>query len=277
MRSRLSLLLALLATACHSASAPIPANPEPPPAVCPSLSKNPERIAVPEPIPGEVHEVFDLPDEPVLWAPAPRDPERDQYHAALLAKVGSEAGLSQRALLERARQVMTGTSGYREIDNVNVILDGKAGSVSPIDCLEWRLFQRQARRYPMVEHPTEFGAYILRGNGRVRVYFSGADRVGGKLRGEVKERVLADLGRGFQPVAHLHNHPFLFDRIPGDRMWTTEETKNNYEGGVAPSLTDVQAYRAMREHFGLQGAWVTNGLDTAHFTGAEFDVLSARE
>ncbi|MRG94945.1 hypothetical protein [Polyangium spumosum] len=266
MRARLLALLALLTAACR------------PPAACPSLlPENPETIAVPEPIPGEVHEVLDFPDDPSLWAPAPEDPERDRYRAGLRAKVGSEAGLSQRALLERAREVMTGKPGWRELENVDVILEGKAGAVKPISCLEWRLFQRQARRYPMIEHPTEFGAYILRGQGRVRVYFSGADRVGGKLRGEVKARVVADIGRGFAPVAHLHNHPFLFDREPGDRMWTTEDTVNNHEGGVAPSLTDVQAYRGMREEFGLQGAWVTNGLDTAHFEAADFDVLSARD
>ncbi|WP_437644890.1 hypothetical protein [Sorangium sp. So ce362] len=271
----------MLITACHTPAVPVPPPPRPeppaPPLACPSLPENPERIAVPDPIPGELHEVFDLPDEPALWAPAPPDPERDRYRAGLLAKVGSDEGLSQRALLERARKVMTGPPGYREIENVNVILDGKAGAVQPISCLEWRLFQRQARRYPMIEHPTEFGAYILRGEARVRVYYSGADRVGGKLRGEVKERVVADLGRGFVPFAHLHNHPFLFDRVPGDRMWTTEETKNNYEGGVAPSLTDVHAYRGMRDDFGLRGAWVTNGLDTAHFEAADFDVLSARD
>jgi len=281
MRARLYALLALLAAACHTPAAPTssPVRPEPPPpaVACPTLPQDPERIAVPEPIPGELHEVFDLPDELSLWAPAPADPERDRYRVGLFAKVGSEEGLSYRALLERARTVMTGTPGYREIENVNVILDGKAGAVSPISCLEWRLFQRQARRYPMIEHPTEFGAYILRGDGRVHVYYSGADRVGGKLRGEVKERVVADITRGFVPVAHLHNHPFLFDRKPGDRMWTTEETKNNYEGALAPSLTDVNAYRGMREDFGLQGAWVTNGLETAHFKAADFDVLSARE
>jgi hypothetical protein len=172
---------------------------------------------------------------------------------------------------------MAGTPGYREIENVNVLLEGKAGSVSPVSCLEWRLFQRQARRFSMIERPTEFGAYILRGEGRVRVYMSGADRIGGKLHREIKERVVADVARGFVPVAHLHNHPFLFDRKPGDRMWTTEATVNNIEGGVAPSLTDVQAYRGMREHFGLRGAWITNGLDTAHFTAGDFDVLSAWE
>jgi hypothetical protein len=128
----------------------------------------------------------------------------------------------------------------------------------------------------MLEHPTEFGAYVLRGQGRVRVYLSGADRVGLKLRREVTERVEADVARGFAPVAHLHNHNFMFDRKPGDRLWTTEETVDDVGGALAPSLTDVNAYRQMREGFGLRGAWVTNGLDSVRYTAEDFDRLSAR-
>jgi hypothetical protein len=31
----------------------------------------------------------------------------------------------------------------------------------------------------------------------------------------------------------------------------------------------------MREHFGLKGAWLTNGLDSIHYTSEDFDRLSA--
>ena len=48
-------------------------------------------------------------------------------------------------------------------------------------------------------------------------------------------------------------------------------------GGVAPSLTDVQAWLQMREAFGPRGGWVTNGLDTGHFLAEDFDRLSAWE
>ena len=50
--------------------------------------------------------------------------------------------------------------------------------MGPASCLEALLWERQAARYPMLEHPTEFGAFILRGDGRVRIYFSSADLVG---------------------------------------------------------------------------------------------------
>jgi hypothetical protein len=155
------------------------------------------------------------------------------------------------------------------------LISGAGGTLAPVSCLEWRLFQHQARRFPMIERPTELSAYVLRGHGRIRVYLSGADRVGGKLRGEVSDRVAADVARGFSAVAHLHNHPFLFDRKPGDRTWATEDTLQDVAGALAPSLADVQAYRQMRAAFGLQGAWITNGLDSARYASEDFDRLSA--
>jgi hypothetical protein len=170
---------------------------------------------------------------------------------------------------------MTGKPMQREAENSGHVLDGSAGKMDPASCLEWRLFQRQAHRYAMLEHPTEFGAYILRGHGRLRVYLSGGGSVGGPLRHEVSDRVAADVANGFEPVAHLHNHPFMFDRKPGDRMYTTEDSVKDIGGALAPSLTDVQAWRSMRAGFSLKGAWLTNGLDSIRYTSEEFDRLSA--
>lgn len=238
-----------------------------------------EVIAVENPKPGELNEFIELTDSPEWWAPAPMDTERQQYRAALVARLGEE-GLRQRALLQRQNAVhaaMVGKPMQREAENSGLVLAGKAGQQGPATCLEWRLFQRQAHRYPMLEHPTELGAYVLRGHGRIRVYLSGGDSVGGKLRHEVSDRVAADAARGFEPIAHLHNHPFMFDREPGDRLYTTEESKGDIGGALAPSLTDVQAWRSMREHFGLKGAWLTNGLDSIHYTSEDFDRLSAWE
>lgn len=268
------LLSAFLVTACHAPRAgTVPG--EPPACV---LDAPPEVIAVPNPKPGELNEFFDLPDSPAWWAPAPMDPERERYRAALVARLGGEEGLQQRALLERQNANPSSQlvkSGKREADNSDRVLEGSAGKMGPASCLEWRLFQRQAHRYPMLEHPTEFGAYILRGNGRLRVYLSGGDSVGGQLRHEVSNRVAADVANGFEPMAHLHNHPFMFDRKPGDRMYTTELSKDEIGGALAPSLTDVQAYRSMRAGFGLKGAWLTNGLDSIRYTSEDFDRLSA--
>jgi hypothetical protein len=241
------------------------------------LDVQPEIIQVPDPIEGELNVAFDLPDSPEWWAPAPMDSERVQYRAALMSRLGSEQALEPRALLERQRTVYSTLSGdqAREAENSDALLQGRAGTIAPASCLEWRLFQFQAHRFPMIERPTEFGAYVLQGHGRIHVYLSGADRIGGKLRHEVRRRVVEDVSRGFVPLAHLHNHPFMFDRKPGDRTWATEATIADVGGGLAPSLTDVQAYRSMWDDFRLKGAWVTNGLDTAHYSAEDFERLSA--
>ncbi|KFA91945.1 hypothetical protein [Archangium violaceum] len=267
------LLIAFLIPACHGPRASTPPGESP---AC-VLDAQPEVIAVPNPKPGELNEFFDLPDSPAWWAPAPMDAEREQYRAALVARLGAE-GLEQRALMERQHAIhtaMVGKPGQREAENSGRVLDGSAGKRDPANCLEWRLFQRQARRYPMLEHPTEFGAYILRGHGRLRVYLSGGDSVGGPLRHEVSDRVTEDTANGFEPLAHLHNHPFMFDRKVGDRTYANEDSVKDIGGALAPSLTDVQAWRNMREGFGLKGAWLTNGLDSLHYTSEDFDRLSA--
>jgi hypothetical protein len=267
------MLISFMAEACIAPSTGVASREAP---AC-GLDTQPEIIPVPEPIEGELNEVFDVPDSPEWWAAAPMDSERGQYRAALMSRLEGEAGLQPRVLLERQREVHSVLPGdrAREAENIDALLQGKAGTLGPASCLEWRLFQRQAHRFPMIERPTELSAYVLRGHGRIHVYFSGADRVGGKLRGEVTDRVAADVARGFAPVAHLHNHPFMFDRKPGDRNWTQEDTVKDVGGALAPSLTDVQAYRSLRESFGLQGAWVTNGLDSARYTSEDFDRLSA--
>src|SRR5690242_13729682 len=116
------LLGGFLSTACHAPRAGIvPAET----AAC-ALDARPEVIPVENPKPGELNEFFELPDSPAWWASAPMDPEREQYRAALVIRLGGEQGLRQRALLERqnagpsARAVK---SGKREADNSDRVLE----------------------------------------------------------------------------------------------------------------------------------------------------------
>lgn len=234
-------------------------------------------IEVENPKPGEKNELFDLADSDEWFQPVLMSKARSEYRAALLGRLG-ERGLDQRDLLERQCKLYAAQSGkpsQRESENGRLVLDGRAGKQRPVTTLEWLLFQYQARRYPMIGHPTEFSAYVLRGNGRLHVYMSGADSIGTKLRYEVTKRAILDVKAGMEPIAHLHNHPFMFDRVPGDRLYTTEDSKADIGGALAPSLTDIQALRRMRDDFGLRGAWITNGLDTYEFKAVEFDRLSA--
>ena len=269
-KRRVLLALCLVLLAC---GAP-PARPSRPAPRC-ALDPTPEVIAIEDPIPGELHEVYDLPDTPALFAPAQEDDVlrgslRD-YRARILARIPS---LDPRALLRRQLPIYSREAGP-DATNIALTLEGRAGHLEPASCLEVALLARQSARFDMLRHPTELGAYVLRGNGRVRVYFSGADRVGQRMRSALTDRVEADVRSGMTLVAHLHNHPFLFDREVGDRLWTNANNVDDVGGALAPSGNDVQLYRALRETMGLGEAWVTNGIDTARFEADELDTLAA--
>lgn len=271
-RCALSLIAVSGLLAGCGAHADKPAAPSPRPA--PSLGAPIETITVDEPRKGELHLLYDIEDTPELWAPMPSDAFIESYRAKLSARL--EGKLSPRDLLLRQRAIMAaiGTeNALGDAENAALVLEGRAGAVGPANCLESLLFREQAGRYPMIEHPSEFGAFVLRGKGKVRVYFSSLESVGGKLRREVNERVRADADAGFEVMAHLHNHPFMFDRVPGDRMWTTPETAADVGGALAPSTNDVQFYLHARDQERIRGAWVTNGLDTARFTADDLGRL----
>lgn len=267
-RSPLLAGLALVLLACGAT----PARPAGPAPRC-ALDPTPEILVVEDPIPGELHEVHDLPDDGALFAPASEDDLLRDYRARILARVPD---LDPRALLRRQLPIYA-PGGGPDPTNIARTLEGRAGRIEPASCLEAALLARQSARFDMLEHPTELGAYVLRGHGRVRIYFSGADRVGQRMRSAVTDRVEADVRAGMTLVAHLHNHPFLFDRQVGDRLWTHANNMDDVGGALAPSGNDVQLYRALRESMGLRAAWVTNGIDTARFEADELETLAAAE
>jgi len=81
---------------------------------------------------------------------------------------------------------------------------------------------------------------------------------------------------GYRLTTHIHNHPFLFDREVGDRMWTTETNIEDIAGALAPSMSDVGFYRSFRDRYDLEEAWITNGLQSSRFHAGEFETLKAR-
>ena len=180
-----------------------------------------------------------------------------------------------RDLAQRQRRVFAAGDDRMKLESASadLVLAGAIGKPQKASCLEALLFLEQARRYPMIAHPTEMNAFILRPPGAsrgVRVYWSGSDFVGAKMRDEVTSRIAADLAAGYVLLAHLHNHPFLFDRVIGDRMWTTVQTKDDIAGAIVPSGADIQLYRDFHQSSALREAWVTNGFDSMHFDAAEF-------
>lgn len=223
----------------------------------------------------EWHGRFDLSEFPRLWEPAEFDEALETFRQAVRARLGTDVDAG--ALLERQRAILAMSSEWSgEAANATSLLDGRVGVITPISCLEAMIWKWQAARYPMLEHPTEFGAFVLTGHEQVRVYLSSADLVGQRIRRKVTDLVQADISAGWRLLAHIHNHPFLFDRKVGDRMWTVDATKEDVAGALAPSTTDVQFFRSVRDSLNLEEAWVTNGLHTSRFRAREFDLLAAR-
>ena len=243
------------------------------PVSCPQPETR-ELIAVPQPRDDELHVRFELPDAPLLWRQPVSDQALERYRAAVLGRIGGR--YDTKLVLEGARQrpgPAPSANRLREIANSRLVASGEVGTVTPMGCVELLAWREQARRFPMLEYPTEFAAFVLRRQGRVRIYFSGNNRVGGRIRREVTSLVRRDVAAGFVLEAHLHNHPFMFDRKVGDRMWTSVETQTDIGGEVAPSLTDVHFYRNALADTGLREIWVTNGFETVRIPSADLGKL----
>jgi hypothetical protein len=183
------------------------------------------------------------------------------------ARVGAldARGLLERQIAHHAARPDSDSQG--EAANGRMVLAGSVGALRPIDCLEALLVEYQAARFPMASRPTEFQAVLLeRGNPRQhRVYFAGSGAPWPPRGNLLFERVAADRREGWRAVAHLHNHPFLF-AAGGD-----------IAGANAPSLTDVQFWRHLRDSLGLESARVTNGFATFEAPAAAFGRLRARQ
>jgi hypothetical protein len=192
--------------------------------------------------------------------------------SSFLDTVRIRAGtLDARALLERQVAYYAGrpdSDSQGEAANGRIVLGGSAGRLRPADCLEALLVETQAARFPMASHPTEFHAVVMerRDAGRrwIRVYFAASGAPWPPKAKLLFERAEADRAAGWRAVAHLHNHPFEFS------------SGGDIAGANAPSLTDVQFWRHLRESLGVESARVTNGFATFEAPAAAFDRLHAR-
>jgi hypothetical protein len=235
----------------------------------------PKVIPITEADKAEWHGIYNLLDEPFLWNPVLNDASLTQFQNSVQEKTGD---INSKTLIDRQRQIFAALPNEwnGEAENSRLLLEGIVGGIKPMTCLEAMLWKWQNHRYPMLEFPTEFGAFILKRDNILRIYLSSSDIVGARIRHELMELIQKDLESGYELLAHLHNHPFLFDRKIGDRMWTMEETIDDIAGALAPSMTDVSFYRGIRDTYGLKEAWITNGIETSKFSAGEFDLMISR-
>lgn len=249
---RLAILLLLLLTRCSTVSAGLP--------LATAL------VRVDSPSVAEEHRLYALNDA-ARWLEAAPDGSVLSYRAAVRSKLGGSD--EQRVLLEREREVIASTSP-KDTVNDTALLEGK-GTVRPISRLELALWSAQNERWPMLTHPTEFLAFVLRRKDTLHVYFSTLDRFGVKPRHEVRARVATDVSNGWALLTVLHNHTFMFDRVAGDRMYTKAETIDHVGGALAPSSNDVRYFRTL-DDLHPQEVSITNGIDTSHIA---FDALGS--
>lgn len=208
----------------------------------------PPRVLISE---GDAHakgsrllQVWDTPDAPVLWSSA----EPDGYEA-FVAKAMRQETTDPVALLGQ-------TPPYA---NNRLVAENAAAWIAPANCLEMLLYQAQDQRIETFTAPTEFMAFVLRSpdGARLRIYFYSVNQDGIGRAGPVADPAAADRKAGWTILAGLHDHAFH----PGDPA---------LNGPVAPSIPDATFNANFAAEAGMQAAWITNGVSTAHVPAAAF-------
>ena len=153
------------------------------------------------------------------------------------------------------------------LDNIVVVLCRPrklvniAGAIRAMNALETHLFAYEARRFDMLDHPTEFHAFILRKSSpagdSVAVYFMAGNQLFPPKPRLTIEAIERDTANGWRLWGHLHNH--TFDFTPG-KGWLAV---------TAPSNSDLQFHGGLVEDFGMEYALVTNGFNTIELRADE--------
>jgi hypothetical protein len=232
-----------------------------------------ELIDIDEPVDGEEQRIYTVADPNAFLLPHELLPEVAAYKSSVTQRFGALP--TWRDLLIRQGDVYAKVYPG-ESANGAAVLGGRAGTVLPASCIEQLLWREQAARWPMLSHPTEMSAFILQHGNLMRIYFSTMNRNGQKIRSAVTSRVESDVASGFVLLAHLHNHPFIFDRTIGDSNYTIAENVSDVGGAIAPSTTDAGFYNELRS-LGLKEVWVTNGYETLHIEAADLGELVMKQ
>ena len=158
--------------------------------------------------------------------------------------------------------------GPRMDDAYNLVIAATADArqTRPISCVEALLLDFQIRRTPrMLTHPTEFLAFFLQRAGRHKIYYMTSDSEGVRGLGKIESLISADVREGWDLVGNLHNHSFFLDDLD----------KTQPQGVLAPSASDIGAFRAFHDRQRLKSASITNGFETIHIPAPEFDLYRA--
>jgi uncharacterized protein (DUF1697 family) len=180
---------------------------------------------------------------------------------AFRAEVSGRFDTDARALLRAQLPHVEGGDAA----NVRAVLDGEAGRIRQIRCLEALLLSVQAERTvsqgrSMFERPTEFAAWILERDGALKIWYFTVDQPGIGSLAPVHGMVSADQEQGWRVRQLLHNHNFFPE-------------EEGVLGGVVPSVSDVGYYRIVMDQYGAPLASITNGFHTLDLEVADLGAL----
>lgn len=168
-----------------------------------------------------------------------------------------------------------------EAANGRAVLAGHAGTLRPIGCLEALLLEAQLGRFPATGARSEMHAFVLTRVASAAlaqhpaqlVYFAASGAPWPPRPGLLLDLIAAREAEGWQLAADVHNHPFYFDHLG---TGSAGQPFGDIAGATAPSTSDVQFYRFLRDRLGLGAAWLTNGFTTLVVPAAALDQLHDR-
>jgi len=206
----------------------------------------------------ELHQIWHFAENPVFWSGSlPHSPSLERFRQQVQALIPE----LEPSLYYQQHPPATDGEAYNQL----LAASGQAGTLQPINCLEALLLSEQTARLPMLQKPSEFGAFILRrqpasGPEHYKVYFSTQDQPGLRMNPEVMSLIEQDRQAGWRVWTHLHNHNFFLE-------------KADPFASPSPSKTDVEFARMLQKSMQLENLWVTNGFHTLHLTQAEFQLF----
>ncbi len=209
----------------------------------------------------EIFQYWEFENDALLWDNNNSDVANLELYKDSLGKL-----LGKDSLKLLVQKVALQDISYKSINTLNgdsinaqLVHSKTIGKIRPINCLEAQILEYQLSRYPLLNHPTEFHAFILINDSSnlVRVYFAASDQPWPPKPKVILEAVKNDLNYGWTLNYHLHNH--------------YEPKSNHYLGILAPSMTDAQYFLFLSEDYNLKNAIITNGYNTVEIKSKEFE------
>ena len=152
------------------------------------------------------------------------------------------------------------------VDLFEGMLDGSFGELTPTMCVQSAFVDLQNQDYPLWDAASEAAAIVLvRENGgrtELRAYVQTQDAMLSVMTIDYLLAAIADLDDGWQMRAHFHIHPFVFSGA-----------FSGFLGYVVPSQPDLNTYQSLSADYGLEEAWISNGLHSLQMTADEFNAI----